>query len=629
MSGSLASLASPSPARPPRYLPYLAGGLPLAYYVATAASQPGFYEEGTFVAAARSLGIAHPPGAPITSLLFGFVALLPVGSLSFRVSVASAVFAAVILATFARALFFSLLGVGVRSSRHAALLSLAAAWFVGQTPLFFTQATRPNVFTVQFALSMIVVDALSRFELSEPTDDRRTLYFAAFVQGLSFANHHVFGLLMLSVAAPTLGRVFARRGFLGLMGHVAAPILGFSAYAYVPIRGGRFPYISIGDPSSLTRALWVLSADPWWGPPDAPEPATLARLYDGLSGGHASIAVALFLLAVVGFAVSARAASPRRFAALWLIMLLVPLSSVALILRPKLNDDAWGALIPCALALVALATCGIGLALRRIGRRLERPVTRGLFALAGAALALLVLTAGQRGRTRSISEAVVDDLARRNLPTRAVIVTRDAGTWFRSFGSETEEQLRLDLTLVALPFLAYPRHLSLLVASHPELDPLLATLDDGSPVPPNDALRALSLKRPVLLELDHTFPPSLYPALSSEGLYERVWPTPPIVHRQLMHAQEDVRFTQLYARLDGLFRAPPLARHLARTHFYKGVVAGTLGDRGRASMHARLGLHDAPDDALLTALLGATRSERAFDPVPLLQLAAEAHAPVQ
>lgn len=624
MSGSLASLASSQPPRPPGWLPYAAGGVPLAYYLACASAQGGAYEEGTFIAAARTLGIAHPPGAPISSLLAGLVALLPVGPLSLRVAAASAVFAALTLAFFSRALFFSLLGAGMRNARHAALLSLAAAWFLGQTPLFFTQATRATVYTVQFAISLVVVDALTRFELSEPTDDRRTLYFAAFMQGLSFANHHVFGLLMLSVAAPTLGRVFARRGFLGLMGHVAAPILGFSAYAYVPIRGGRFPYISIGDPSSLTRALWVLSADPWWGPSDAPEPATLARLGEGLSGGKPLVTTLLLALALTGFLLAARAPSPRRFAALWLIMLLVPLASVALILQPKLIEDAWGALIPCALALVALAACGIGLGLQRIGRRHEQAVTRGLVAFAAASLALVVWSAEQRGRAdgeaHAIGPEVIDSLARRDLPTRAVLLTRDPGTWFRHLGSETEEQLRYDVTLVPLAFLDYPNMRTRLIASHPELGPLLTT-PAGGPSMPGALLRALAAQRPVLIEIDRTMSPRLYPLLASEGFYEQVYPTPPIAIRQLTRAREAERFERLYTYLGDLSALPAFRPRLARTHFYKGLVAGTLGDRDRASYHARLGLRSAPDDPSLLRLTAALATNQPLDPMSLLERA--------
>ncbi|HKO93304.1 MAG TPA: DUF2723 domain-containing protein, partial [Polyangiaceae bacterium] len=253
-------------ARDTHYVPWIAGSLPLAYYVAGASAHGGVFEEGSFVAAARELGVAYPPGAPIQTLLGAALALLPVGPLSFRVALASGLCAALTLALFSRALLLTLSHIGISDTRTAGLLSLAASLWLGQTPLFFAQALRPHVFASQFALSMLVIYTLLRFEAEEPHGTTRVLYFGAFVQGLCFANHHVYGLLMLPLAAPTLGRVFARRGFIGLMGHLAAPLIGFSAYLYVPLRLAHEPASGLADASGITRLLTVLSIEPYAGP---------------------------------------------------------------------------------------------------------------------------------------------------------------------------------------------------------------------------------------------------------------------------------------------------------------------------------------------------------------------------
>lgn len=617
MSGSLSSLTSPQPARPPGWLAPLAGGVPLAYYVATASAHGGLYEEGTFIAAARSLGVPHPPGAPITTLFSAFAALLPMGPLSFRVAVTSAVFAGLTLGLFARALFFTLRGVGVstREPRGPALLALAAAWLVAQTPLFFHQATRPNVFAVQFALALLVIDALVRFELSEPTDDRRTLYLAAFVQGLAFANHHVFGLLMLAVAAPTLGRVFARRGFLGLMGHVAAPILGFSAYAYIPIRGALHPFINIGEANRLTRAFWVLSADPWWGPADLPEPHTWSRLREGIGGAHGSVFIALLALSLLGLVLSSRAPSQRRFALLWLIALLVPLMSIASIIKPKLLSDAWGALVPCALAMFALATCGVGLSLQSLARRRPVVLPRSALALSGLALLVLALHAEARGLSHFEASDALDDLARRNLPTRSVLLTREAGTWFRHLGAESEEHLRRDVSLVPLGVLGYPLMLESLSESDPELSPLLseALREDRLPAEP---VRALSRMRPVLVELDRQVEPGLYASLVGDGLFERVVPAPRATDLDA-EAREQAGFEALYARLELDAQGPELLPRLARVHLAKAIVAARRGERARALGQLRFGLRDSPQDLRMVQLRAALISDSPLDPSTL------------
>jgi hypothetical protein len=617
VSGSLSSLASLQPLRPPRWLAPVAGGVPLATYVATASAHGGLYEEGTFIAAARSLGVPHPPGAPITTLLSAFAALLPVGPLSFRVAVTSAVFAALALGLFARSLFFTLRGVGVtmRDPRGPALLALAATWFVAQTPLFVQQATRPNVFAVQFALALWMIDALVRFELSEPTDDSRTLYLAAFVQGLAFANHHVFGLLMLSVAAPTLGRVFARRGFLGLMGHVAAPILGFSAYAYIPIRGAVDPFINIGEANRLTRAFWVLNADPWWGPSDLPEPDTLSRLSQGLGGGQRWVSLGVVALAIYGLVRASRAPSQRRFALLWLIALLIPMASSAWILEPKLLSDAWGALLPCALALTALATCGVGLTLQSLARRVPSVLPRGSLALCAGALLALAMHADARGLARFDAPDAFDDLARRNLPTRAVVLTREAGTWFRHLGSEAEERLRQDVTLVPLGVLRYPLMLESLSESDPELGTLLnAALATGKL--PAQPLRQLAIMRPVLLELDRRVAPGVYGSLLPAGLFERVSAGPQASDDAALQ-RELSAFGKLYERLDAGTQDPETKPRLARTHLAKAIVASRRGERERALAHLRFGLVDAPRDPAMLQLRAALFSQSPLDATSL------------
>jgi hypothetical protein len=613
VSGSLSSFASPQPARPPGWLAPAAGGVPLAYYVATASAYGGLYEEGTFIAAARSLGVPHPPGAPITTLLSAFAALLPIGPLSFRVAVTSAVFASITLALFARALFFSLRGVGIsaRDPRGAALLALAASWFVAQTPLFFLQATRPNVFAVQFAIAMWVIDALVRFELSEPTDDRRTLYLGAFVQGLAFANHHVFALLMLAVAAPTLGRVFARRGFLGLMGHVAAPILGFSAYAYIPIRGALDPFINIGEANRLTRAFWVLNADPWWGPSELPEPRTLSRLSQGLGGGTTWVALTVVALAILGLMRASQAPSQRRFALLWLIALLVPLASVAWILEPKLLSDAWGALVPCALALSALASFGIALTLQSFARRVPELLSRSAVALCALGLGSLVWHADARGLAHFEAPDALDDLGRRSLPTRAVVLTRDTGSWFRHLGAEAEEQLRADVALVPLSVLHYPLMLESLSESDPELGTLLNQAL-RSPQLPARPVRALAELRPVLLELDRHVPSSLYPSLAPSGLYERALPLP-LSPALALGEREGTLFDGLYARLAAHAQGHEFDARLAHTHLGKAIAATRRGETARALVQLRFGLSDTPHDTRMLQLRAALLSQSPLD----------------
>src|SRR5947207_14559492 len=67
----------------------------LTVYVAGVA--PGMYwlDSSEFAAASFELGVAHPPGHPLALLLGKACALVPLGSVAFRVGLASALAAAV------------------------------------------------------------------------------------------------------------------------------------------------------------------------------------------------------------------------------------------------------------------------------------------------------------------------------------------------------------------------------------------------------------------------------------------------------------------------------------------------------------------------------------------------------
>lgn len=551
------------------WAPWLAGAIPLAYYVAGASSSTGFGEEGAFVAAARGLDVTYPPGAPISGLIAAPFSLLPFGPLSFRVTVANAVCAALTLGLFARALLSTLPHVGVTSAPVAGALSVAASLWLGQTPLFAQQALRPQVFAVQFLLSMLVFASLLRFEAEEPNSSMRTLYIGAFVQGLCFANHHVYGLLMLPVAAPTLGRVFAYRGFMGLMGHVAAPLLGFSAYVYVPARLASAAHGALADQSALARLALMLGAEPYWGPEWAAPLPVLETLRDGMFRGGVAGPLAALLLSALGFASMLRSSNRRRFGLVWSIALLVPLASVQFVLELKLREDAWGALLPCAAALVAAAAVGAGRVLEGLAARAPR-----LPRLLGPALVALALLAFVRGAPASAAPPqfadAFDELTRRALPPGARLFLYDAGSSFHQLGAESEEGgLRADLSLVPLAF----RGLPLFDArAWPELarggNLTLRTL------------QASSAQRPVYVELSEHLPVPVFESSAEQGLWARIPPEGTLVSEApSAAAAQAARLRRLYAAVGPLSRLPfAAALQLGHTHLLQAVRRAGLGD---------------------------------------------------
>ena len=73
----------------------------LANYSLTLAPAVTLVDSGELIVAARTLGVAHPPGFPLYLLLAHLATLIPIGSVAVRVNFASAVFAASASATLA------------------------------------------------------------------------------------------------------------------------------------------------------------------------------------------------------------------------------------------------------------------------------------------------------------------------------------------------------------------------------------------------------------------------------------------------------------------------------------------------------------------------------------------------
>ncbi|HSE44707.1 MAG TPA: DUF2723 domain-containing protein, partial [Gemmatimonadales bacterium] len=83
------------PPRPPYRLAVLAAALVLTGYVITLAPTVTFWDAGEFIAAAKTLGIPHPPGTPLFTLIAHvWGTLVPVGEYAVRLNLLSALLSA-------------------------------------------------------------------------------------------------------------------------------------------------------------------------------------------------------------------------------------------------------------------------------------------------------------------------------------------------------------------------------------------------------------------------------------------------------------------------------------------------------------------------------------------------------
>jgi hypothetical protein len=237
----------PSSARGPGWAEALAGLVALVVYLRTLAPTVAGGDSGELVAVGATLGVAHPPGYPLYTLLAHAFTWLPVGGTAARVNLFSAVCAALAAGVVCRA---------VRRASGDPWPGLLAAGALAFSPLVWPYAVTAEVFALNDLLvAALVLCAVEVERTADAAVRRRALGAFALSAGLGAANHHT----IVFVAAPFAVWLLARHRallttrFAALLGALA--LLGAAPYLYLPWAAARQPAIAWGDPSSASGFL--------------------------------------------------------------------------------------------------------------------------------------------------------------------------------------------------------------------------------------------------------------------------------------------------------------------------------------------------------------------------------------
>jgi Flp pilus assembly protein TadD len=231
-----------------------------AVYAMTAARSLCWGDSAEFVAVARTLGIAHPPGYPLYTLLGALAVRLPIGTPFFRMSLLSALFAsgAVAAAVLTVWVWSGSLGKSGHDSPRDPLPrvagSLLAGFVLAFGPTFWSQAVVPEVYTLSAFLTLSAVFLFSvwstRPDGGGPRDRRGVpsclggdgpVRLLGLTFGLALAHHLTAALLIPPVALALMSgrrRCPSAPVVLAALGLV---VLGLSLYAYLPLRASQDP----------------------------------------------------------------------------------------------------------------------------------------------------------------------------------------------------------------------------------------------------------------------------------------------------------------------------------------------------------------------------------------------------
>lgn len=237
---------------PGRFAPALVFGILLANYLLSAPRAVMLDDDGYFILAAWSGGVAHPPGYPLYTMIAGlFAHLLPVGSVAFRVHVCSAVFGALACAILWQ------VALRVTASRGAAWVAALCFGFSGP---FWSQATVAEVYTLNAFLFFLLLYLC--MTAADGTPDERRGPFLAGLFGLSLTNH--WPLMLLSAPALAVAAWPARRMITAATWKcIAAFCLGLTPYLWLVWRS-RVSEIAFFGPVTGWDDLWFyLSRAPY------------------------------------------------------------------------------------------------------------------------------------------------------------------------------------------------------------------------------------------------------------------------------------------------------------------------------------------------------------------------------
>lgn len=350
-----------------RHAPWIVAPLCFGVHVALMAPDLTWFDGGELALAAGTMGVAHPPGEPAWTALAALVALIPLGSLPFRLAVLSA-------ATVA----------GAAGLLTALVGRIAARWFDGEGtiagpiaglcfglgPAAVHQATRVELYGMMALLGVGAALLLER-------GGRRNVALAVLPLAVAGAVHHA----MLVAALPGLVVLGLGRGrgstkaALATASALVLPALG--QFLWLPLRSAHAPPIDFGHPLDLHRTLWSVLAR---GYARSFHPVE-GQLADNLAAHGAMLRLDLGDLGL-GFAVLALGlALVRARRGALIAVLLVGVGILPTVLQGVFrvdNPDARGYLLgPWAVSCVG-AGLGAAWALMQLRRRTEAARLVGL-----------------------------------------------------------------------------------------------------------------------------------------------------------------------------------------------------------------------------------------------------------
>jgi hypothetical protein len=243
-----------------------------------------FIDSGELATVCDTLGIAHPTGYPIFTLIGWIFSHLPLGIRKIhQLNLMSSLFCSAALYFFFRLFYVLQEVVSIQpkktnrsvTNREAGnailsfLPSILGTITLGFSATYWSQSASIEVYSLHLLFLSVLLFNLVRAIFSDELvdikyigkrDGGRSWLLFSFILGLSFANH----LTTILLAPATIFLFFSNYGFRSSAWKrvmiLSIPfIIGFSIYLYLPVRAAQHPLLNWGNPLDFERWFWHFS----------------------------------------------------------------------------------------------------------------------------------------------------------------------------------------------------------------------------------------------------------------------------------------------------------------------------------------------------------------------------------
>jgi len=249
----------------------------LIIYTLTLCPTVNFIDSGELATVAYTLGIAHPTGYPLFTIIGNVFSHLPLGlRIIQQLNLLSGILCSIGLFFFFRLLvFLNSIIFQNENHRNSELILMDKKIFIqiylpaifgtlilGFSETFWSQAISIEVYSLHILLLSAVLYLFVRAVYESNESRIKSAYWLAFayVLGLSFTNH----MTTILVIPAVMYLFFYENGFnrktLRKLLLIVVPFLfGISVYLFLPLRSSQAPLLNWGNPIDLEKLFWHLS----------------------------------------------------------------------------------------------------------------------------------------------------------------------------------------------------------------------------------------------------------------------------------------------------------------------------------------------------------------------------------